>query len=207
MTRHHLRRHLVATPLVAVLLVGLAACSGDDDPGEGSDAAGVEVLPEFEFDGPRHRPGRLTYDPVPPAHGYHSGLGWLRCDAYREPVPAELAVHSLEHGAVWITYDPDLPERDVARLENLRSVDQEYVLVSPYEGLPSPVVASAWERQLRVEDAGDERLKEFTEEFVGNGLGDEEGAGCRDGGVGPEEGEAALEAEAAALASASPSAS
>ena len=186
----------------ALLLLGTAACSGDDgDGGDGGDVpAGTEVLPQFEFDGPRHRPGRLTYDPVPPAHGYHSGLGWLRCDAYREPVPAELAVHSLEHGAVWITYDPELPARDVARLEDLRSVDQEYVLVSPYEGLPTAVVATAWGRQLRVDDAGDERLRAFTEDYAGNGFGDEKGAPCRGDGLDPETGEAALAAEAASPA-------
>ncbi len=50
----------------------------------------------------------------------------------------ENAVHSLEHGAVWITYRPDLPGGQVETLRDLAQ-GQTYILVSPYPDLPSPV--------------------------------------------------------------------
>jgi MFS family permease len=57
----------------------------------------------------------------------------------------ENAVHSLKHGAVWITYRPDLPEGQVETLRDLVQ-GQTYILVSPYPDLPSPVMGLGVER-------------------------------------------------------------
>jgi hypothetical protein len=54
---------------------------------------------------------------LPPVGGIHSGI-WQNCGIYDEPVLAKNAVHSMEHGAVWITYRPDLPAGDVDRLRD-----------------------------------------------------------------------------------------
>ena len=85
---------------------------------------------------------------------------WQNCGFYDEPVPNENAVHSLEHGAVWVTYRPHLPQDQLVRLRELAS-EQTYVLVSPYSDLPSPVVASAWGKQLRLGAAHDADLASF----------------------------------------------
>src|SRR5436190_20321045 len=45
------------------------------------------------------------YASVPPAGGDHAPQ-WLACGVYDRPVDDGLAVHALEHGAVWITHDP-----------------------------------------------------------------------------------------------------
>ena len=77
---------------------------------------------------------------------------WQNCGFYGRPIPNETAVHSLEHGAVWITYRPDLSADQVDMLRRLAR-SQTFVLVSPFPELPSPVVASAWGRQLQLESA------------------------------------------------------
>jgi len=97
---------------------------------------------------------------------------------YDAPVRNENAVHSLEHGAVWITYQPDLPESDREVLAKLAE-GQRSVLVSPYPGLEDPVVASAWGAQLRLGDVNDPRLQAFIARYAGHGP--EGGASCESG--------------------------
>jgi hypothetical protein len=51
------------------------------------------------------------------------------------------------------------------------------------EDLPSPVVASAWGKQLRLDGAGDPRLERFVSAFQQGPQTPEPGAACT-GGVG-----------------------
>ena len=184
-----------AAVVVSVLLV--SACSGQDPAAPaagGADAPvaieGVEVLAEDPSHD--HVEGPIEYDRIPPLGGPHNPQ-WLSCDVYDEPVPAELAVHSLEHGAVWLAHAPDLPEEEVSALAELAELDEQYVLVSPQEGMDAPVVAVAWGAALEASGADDPRLARFVEAYAGGGQGGEPGAPCRDGGVSPREARGLLE--------------
>ena len=70
----------------------------------------------------------------------------------------------MEHGAVWITHAADLPAADVAILQQFAETGKE-VLVSPFSGLPAPVVASAWGKQLQLDSVTDPRLAQFVGYF------------------------------------------
>ena len=85
-------------------------------------------------------------------------------------------MHSMEHGAVWITFDPNLAAADVAVLKQFADNGNE-VLVSPFTGLPSPVVASAWGKQLVLQSVNDPRLAQFVAYFD-NGPQAPENAPC-----------------------------
>jgi hypothetical protein len=88
-------------------------------------------------------------------------------------------VHSLEHGAAWITYDPEqVSEGDVAKLAEL--VDgQSGRMLSPYAGLDSPISIQSWNHQLKVDSAADERIKQFADFFTYNtDFYPEPGASC-----------------------------
>jgi hypothetical protein len=129
-----------------------------------------------------HTTGPVTYPQTPPAGGEHNPT-WLNCGIYGEPVPNVYAVHSLEHGAVWVTYDPQLSADELATLrEHLPS---SYVILSPYVGLPSPIVLSAWNVQLGVESPDDPRLPRFFEEYWRSQNVPEPGALCTGGNDGP----------------------
>jgi hypothetical protein len=112
---------------------------------------------------------------VPPNRGDHSPV-WQRCGFYGEPVGDEHAVHSLEHGAVWITYQPSLPQNQI---DMLRSVTQgqKDILASPYPGLPAPVV-SAWGRQLRLDTVDPVRLDQALRDIRNGPPAPEPGGGC-----------------------------
>jgi hypothetical protein len=86
----------------------------------------------------------------------------------------------MEHGAVWITFQPDLPTDQVQQLRKLAS-SEDYVLVSPYPDLPAPVVASAWGRQLRLDSADDPRLQDFLRAYRDGRQAPERGAPCTGG--------------------------
>ena len=133
-----------------------------------------------------HTEGAVDYAQNPPVGGAHSPQ-WQNCGIYSAPVRNENAVHSMEHGAVWITYRPDLPQEQVDKLRDLAH-SQSYVLVSPYtyRGLPSPVVASAWGKQLKLDSANDPRLEQFVSAYREGPQTPEPGAPCTAGVGSPE---------------------
>lgn len=135
----------------------------------------------FEIIERSHVETPISYPQNPPVGGNHAWI-WLNCGFYDMPVPNENAVHSLEHGAVWITYRPDLPEDQIDSLRQMAQ-RQTYILVSPLPDLSTPVVASAWGWQLRLDSVDDPRLKEFVRTFRLGQQAPERGGGCT-GGVG-----------------------
>ncbi len=127
--------------------------------------------------------GAIEYDRDPPTNGDHDSL-WQNCGFYSEPIENRHAVHSMDHGAVWISYDPGLPEEEI---EALRPYGREpYVIVSPYPGLRAPVVATAWRNQLDLEGVDDPRLRQFVDQFRVTETAPLSGNGCT-GGVGEPE--------------------
>ena len=124
---------------------------------------------------------QTTADPssLPPLGGDHDPV-WQNCGIYDEPVPVANAVHSLEHGAVWVSYHPDLPPSDVAALRE--AVEGEsYALLSPYPDLASPVVLTAWGVQLEVDNVDDDRIPTFLNKYLQGEQTPEPGASCSGG--------------------------
>lgn len=127
--------------------------------------SGTVIYPELNR---THVLGKVNYDHSPPVGGNHSPV-WLNCGIYDHPVANENAVHSLEHGSVWVTYLPDLPQAEVDTLRTLVKASyagpQHYVILSPYPGQSTPVIASAWGYQLTLQTPTDPRLKAFINYF------------------------------------------
>jgi len=170
------RALLIAVPTVVVLGVagGVTAVLANQ-PGPPSLAA----VKTFSYPASQHTTEEQTYTENPPVGGPHNPQ-WLNCGVYDAPVPNENAVHSMEHGAVWITYAPDLPADAVDTLKQDVSGDA-YTVLSPYPGLPSPIVLSAWNNQLQVTDAEDPRIDAFLAKFVQGAQTPEPGALCSNG--------------------------
>lgn len=132
-----------------------------------------DALPADHYDGP------IRYAVTPPAGGDHNPR-WVNCGVYDKPIPPEKAVHAHEHGAVWITYRPDLPDDDVEPLKDFvrrqpmvvvtiggvqRNTNERYIILSPFPGQREPVVISSWAHQLRVDSPHDPRLQRYVDTF------------------------------------------
>jgi predicted small secreted protein len=204
------KRTLSVTALVLLLAPVLASCGGGGQGGGGGESqttagkkattepttahthnktttahkkappAGVKSYSNLSRD---HTKEPVDYPQSPPVGGPHNPI-WQNCGFYSKPVRDENAVHSMEHGAVWITYAPDLPKDQVEKIKSL--TQKSYVLASPYPGLPAPLVASAWGKQLRLNSTNDPRLEQFVRAYRQGPQTPEPGAPCR-GGVGSPE--------------------
>jgi predicted small secreted protein len=196
--------------LVLLLALVLASCGGGQDGGGGGGSqtsagkkattetttahthnktttadkkappAGVTSYSNLSRD---HTREPVDYPQSPPVGGPHDPI-WQNCGFYSKPVRNENAVHSMEHGAVWITYRPDLPRDQVEKIKSL--TQKRYVLASPYANLPAPVVATAWGKQLLLDSTNDPRLEQFVRAYRQGPQSPEPGAPCR-GGVGSPE--------------------
>jgi hypothetical protein len=143
--------------------------------------------------GHAHVPGPVQYSVTPPVGGNHNAT-WMTCGVYDKPVPNERAVHNLEHGAVWITYQPSLPQSEISQLRAFfgrqtvlspaGGSGSRYIDLTPYPGLPAPIVATSWGFQLSLTSPADPRLQQFVNKFrVSQQYTPEFGGSCT-GGVG-----------------------
>lgn len=181
------RLPLVLASVASALVLGAAlaaplvdrAVRGD---GQGQRALDLSLVETWEITDRGHTTDDVTYPQDPPAGGAHAPI-WLACGVYGEPVRDENAVHDLEHGTVWITHEPDLP---AAAVETLADQLPDNGIMSPREGLPSPVVVTVWGAQLRLDGADDERLGLFLEEYGDGHTAPEFGASCQGGTPDPQ---------------------
>ena len=179
------RGALIAAGAVVALALGggvtYLAMQGDD--GTKVSTGGSRGEPDNSIQGMRvwhdlgrgHVEGDPTFAMTPPVGGDHN-IAWANCGVYDKAVPNKHAVHSLEHGAVWITYTDKVSKNDLATLKKVAK--QDYMLMSPYPDQPSPIVVSAWGYQLQLENASDPRLKTFVDRFLQGEQTPEPGAAC-----------------------------
>ncbi len=168
---------------LAALVAGLFYLGEQEqNPALAGDIEGVIISSD---PGRGHVEGDIDYHDDVPAGGEHSSV-WLNCGIYDAPVVEENAVHSLEHGAVWVAYGAELPQaqvdilRDLVREERSRR-GEPMIILSPRENLETPIVATAWRVQLNLQDAADERLVQFVRRYQRGPFTPEPGATCWDG--------------------------
>jgi hypothetical protein len=145
-----------------------------------------------------HLTGPIKYSVTPPVGGDHNAE-WMNCGVYTQPVPSERAVHNLEHGAIWITYQPTLPQSQIDQLKSFvekqskvvlhsgsqsQNTGERYMDLTPFPSLSSPIVMTAWGHQLALTSPTDPRMQKFVDTFrVNPTYSPEYGSACN-GGVG-----------------------
>ena len=165
---------IVAAVIAVLVIVGTVLWSRREAP-----PPVVGDVQAFNDLGRQHTPDPIQYAQQPPVGGPHDPV-WQNCGFYAGAIRNENGVHTLEHGAVWIAYRPDLPQDQIDTLRTLAG-SQTYILVSPMTDLPAPIVASAWGKQLLLDAADDPRLDDFVRQFRLDPAGPEPGAPCTGG--------------------------
>lgn len=179
---------LVVAVVVAAAIIGFGGWAVYQNGRSWEDrAADIKGLVNYRKKDPKaleydkHNQGPLTY-PMSPAVGGKHNSDWQNCmgDIYDAPIAQEHAVHSLEHGAVWITYRPGLAQAQIDALA-AKVRGREKMLMSPYEGLDAPISLQAWGYQLKVDRADDPRIDEFIRTMRVNASVEGPNASCAQG--------------------------
>jgi hypothetical protein len=177
--------------LIAVGIIGYGVYAATKSSNEASTpweerAAAISGIQNYRTGGDasitarNHKAGPLTYKTNPPVGGDHNGR-WENCmgDVYAEPIPNEHAVHSLEHGAVWVTYKQGLAADQVDKLKS-KVEGKDFILMSPVANLDKNVSLQAWGYPLKLDTADDPRIDDFISALRTN-ASVEPGAPCSGG--------------------------
>lgn len=109
----------------------------------------------------------VAYATATPTSGTHAASS-PRCGVFAQQMPAEFAVHSLEHGAVVIWYRPSLATEEISGLEAVVNRFDDRVILSPNAELGQPVVATAWNR-LKAYEGADPEIEQFIKTYRNRG--------------------------------------
>ncbi|MFP1624020.1 DUF3105 domain-containing protein [Streptomyces sp. 5K101] len=179
---------IAVSTVVVTALVGFGAFvlnKKSDEKDQEVAMAKAPVTGEQTWDakklGRNHVETQVKYEMAPPVGGDHHQV-WMNCngDVYTEPVPDVNAVHSLEHGAVWVTYTDKAAEADVKKLGE-KVEKTPYSLMSPYKDQKGAIMLSAWGKQVTVDSADDPRVNQFFTKYVQGPQTPEPGAACTGG--------------------------
>ncbi|MER8001654.1 DUF3105 domain-containing protein [Streptomyces sp. NPDC095613] len=188
------RRNRIITITASAVVVGALVAGGayllnkESEQKEQKEAAAkAPVTDEKSWDakklGRNHVTENVSYPMTPPVGGDHNQV-WMNCegDVYKDPIPNVNAVHSLEHGAVWVTYNEKAAADDVKKLGE-RVEKTPYSLMSPVKEQSGALMLSAWGKQVTVDSATDPRVEQFFTKYVQGSQTPEPGAACT-GGMG-----------------------
>jgi hypothetical protein len=169
---------LIWVGIVVIVLGGAVFVAVDLAQPEAPPPPELEAVETFDDMGTEHlEPGAPTpeYNSDPPTSGPHSATP-APCGIYRQPVPDPAYLHSMEHGAIVVQYDPDLSQDQIEELEEIgRQVGGE-IIVAPRPGNPAPVSLAAWTNLLLVDEVDGDLIAAFGSEY-GN-RSPEAGAQC-----------------------------
>ncbi|MFF3684300.1 DUF3105 domain-containing protein [Streptomyces sp. NPDC002187] len=188
---HERRNRIITISVSALVVAGLVGFGAfvlnkkSEEKEQEVAAAKAPIEDEQSWDAKKltnkHVKTQVKYPMKPPVGGDHNEV-WMNCngDVYKEAVPDMNAVHSLEHGAVWVTYTDKVSKADVDKLGD-RVKSTPYSLMSPYKDQKGAIMLSAWGKQVAVDSADDPRVGQFFTKYVNGPQTPEKGAACTGG--------------------------
>lgn len=141
-----------------------------------SPAGTIRFYDDTNTTGVLHTPYTVTYPFYPPPRGIHLPV-WANCGIYLKAIDARLVVHSMEHGALWVTYKPTTEAKKLAFLQTLVK-GNPYRLMSMEPRQTADVVLTAWGVQLAVTRWDEKAIKAFADMYTNGPTTPEPGAPC-----------------------------
>ena len=158
---------IISIVLLTVILVVGISLLGEKQEVEEEDRLATELVGEkIEImDSPHIALGDLhePYNSNPPTSGPHTGNDVAGAGIKDEPVPDEIVVHSLEHGAVVLWYRADLGEENIARLKKIFTESSGKKIMMPRENMDTPIALTSWGYLLELQVVEEEKIKAFIE--------------------------------------------
>ena len=106
---------------------------------------------------------KLDFNSNPPTSGRHYAK-WITRGIYDKSQIDGNLVHSLEHGAVILSYKSDLPKEDVEKIKSVfSSVSVGKKIMVSRDNLDVPVALTSWGRLLKLQTIDEAKIKEFME--------------------------------------------
>jgi len=170
------RRWWMMTLVVAAGALIAVACGG----GGGGGGASFDDPRLAEFDDGLTTPGQghlnagvpFNYPTIPAHGGPHAG-NLLPCSVYPDEQSQERILHSMEHGAVVIFFQPDVASGD--DITQIRQLGTELlregnrIVVAPNRQLTNPIVIASWARLLPLQTFEDATIRGFVDAFENDG--------------------------------------
>ncbi|MFY9227820.1 MAG: DUF3105 domain-containing protein [Candidatus Microsaccharimonas sp.] len=108
----------------------------------------------------------------PPTSGPHAGpLSW---GVYDTEVRDDRVIHNMEHGGIYVSYQPSLPKDQIEKLTNLLSApfsNSEFqptkIILAPRAANKSPIMLSSWLRSEALESYDEDKVVNYIKGNLG----------------------------------------
>lgn len=151
----------IVLPIIAVVAIGVVVFARSSEKPE-APRPGIE----HADDGRNHVQTKEYGGEETPTSGDHaSPLAW---QYYSTEIPDANTIHNLEHGGIYVSYRPDLPQEQVQRLRELffePFSDDKFkptkAIMAPRAANKDAIVISSWRRSMTLESFDEAKLKEY----------------------------------------------
>jgi len=120
---------------------------------------------EFPIEGRDHVPAGtdVEYKTNPPTSGSHLAEA-EKWGIFSNEIDDMAAVHSMEHGGIWISYK-DITQEEISSLEEVSKQNSQSTVVSPRSGNDGKIVIASWGKMVKLETAEKALIQKYIDTY------------------------------------------
>ena len=121
----------------------------------------------------------IMYNSNPPTSGPHYATP-AQSGIYDTEFPDRELIHNIEHGHIWISYEPNLPKDEIEQLAVIAKSYGTKIIMASRAKDDSPIVIAAWQHLLKLNTVDEAQIKTFVNALQGHGPEDVPDSGFKD---------------------------